>query len=518
MEVATTTTNINNTDKEMMMGSQDRLDSPDRELSQGYMSDENLSDKSDMQLQADPNKIFSVKQLNLGKIKCFGFDMDHTLCEYISPAYDLLAFELTQRHMVEKVGYPKEVMQFKYNPSFPTRGLWLDKLHGNLLKVDQLGNILLCMHGFRKLTGSEIRALYPHKIIKKDNDRIFVMNTLFNMPETFLFAAIVDLYNRREGMERMEHGWRDTNNQNNEISFRKLFQDLRSGVDYIHMESMELKTCTVKDLPRYVKKDDRLVTMLRQMRDAGRKTFLLTNSDWWYTNIIMGYLLKEHSAPGESSWLSWFDLTVVDGCKPRFFTTGTPLKQVNLETRELLPVDQQHTLNHTVYSGGDHQTITRMIGVDAPEILYCGDHLYGDVIKCRKESTWKTLLVVPELEYEVNVIQQNMEKLMELTKIQNLMGNSIIQMDELTQLRDRLVECVQRLDSGFGNSGSLFRAGSRLSYFGSQMMIWADVYTGSVMNLAEYGINQMFFPPTPVLPHETNEALARGDSPVEDLE
>ena len=37
-------------------------------------------------------RIYANKVLNLGNIKCFGFDMDYTLCEYISPEYDELAF------------------------------------------------------------------------------------------------------------------------------------------------------------------------------------------------------------------------------------------------------------------------------------------------------------------------------------------------------------------------------------------------------------------------------------------
>ena len=38
------------------------------------------------------DRIYANKVLNLGNIKCFGFDMDYTLCEYISPEYDELAF------------------------------------------------------------------------------------------------------------------------------------------------------------------------------------------------------------------------------------------------------------------------------------------------------------------------------------------------------------------------------------------------------------------------------------------
>lgn len=49
------------------------------------------------------------------------------------------------------MGYPKEILQFEYDPSFPVRGLWFDTLYGNLLKVDAYGNILTCVHGFEFL-------------------------------------------------------------------------------------------------------------------------------------------------------------------------------------------------------------------------------------------------------------------------------------------------------------------------------------------------------------------------------
>ena len=60
-------------------------------------------------------------------------------------------------------------------------------------------------------------------------------------------------------------------------------QDLRKAMDDIHAGSMELKKRTLLDLPRYVRRDSRLPLLLRRMREEGRQTFLLTNSDWWYT-------------------------------------------------------------------------------------------------------------------------------------------------------------------------------------------------------------------------------------------
>ena len=75
--------------------------------------------------------------------------------------------------------------------------------------------------------------------------------------------------------------------------FHPCEQDLRKAIDVIHLESMELKKRTLLDLPRYVRRDGRLPLLLRRLREEGRQTFLLTNSDWWYTQQIMRYLLTD---------------------------------------------------------------------------------------------------------------------------------------------------------------------------------------------------------------------------------
>merc|ERR1719354_1054488 len=401
-------------------------------------------------------QIYTNKFLNLKKIKCFGFDMDYTLCEYISPEYDQLGFDLTKTSLVKRMGYNTRVLDLQYNPRFPVRGMWFDKEFGNLLKVDQFGKILDCIHGFRKVRGEELRSLYPHKIQRKDDDRVFVMNTLFNLAETHILASIIHLFDMCDALKQTENGWIDTENNNKEISYRQLFEDVRNTIDHIHVHSMELKRVTVKDLARYVKKDDRLPALLTQLKKSGRKTLLLTNSDWWYTNIIMGYLLSDYSNKGE--WLEYFDLTVVDGRKPKFFTKECELKEVDLETSELGPIRSDDVnKKKRVFSGGDHGTITKMLGVDEPEILYCGDHLYGDVIKCRKECEWRTLLVVPELDHEVNVSIESETLIQELHKLENILSKDA---QQFVQLRESLMSCVGKLDKNYGQSGSLFRAGS----------------------------------------------------------
>lgn len=70
--------------------------------------------------------------------------------EYKSPQLETLGFDLVKARLVS-MGYPKEILQFEYDPSFPVRGLWFDTVYGNLLKVDAYGNILVCVHGFEFL-------------------------------------------------------------------------------------------------------------------------------------------------------------------------------------------------------------------------------------------------------------------------------------------------------------------------------------------------------------------------------
>lgn len=94
-------------------------------------------------------RIFVNRSLALGKIRCFGFDMDYTLAgreggsagclglegaegghqlgwvclpptAYKSPAYEALAFELLLERLV-CVGYPHEILRYTYDPTFPTR-------------------------------------------------------------------------------------------------------------------------------------------------------------------------------------------------------------------------------------------------------------------------------------------------------------------------------------------------------------------------------------------------------------
>lgn len=52
---------------------------------------------------------------------------------------------------------------------------------------------------------------------------------------------------------------------------------------------------------------------------------------------------------------------------------------------------------------GSSDIICDLLDVKGKEILYVGDHIFGDILKSKKHQGWKTFLVVPELTKELQV-------------------------------------------------------------------------------------------------------------------
>lgn len=56
-----------------------------------------------------------------------------------------------------------------------------------------------------------------------------------------------------------------------------------------------------------------------------------------------------------------------------------------------------------VQTSGSSDIICDLLDVKGKEILYVGDHIFGDILKSKKRQGWKTFLVVPELTKELQV-------------------------------------------------------------------------------------------------------------------
>ncbi|XP_071386376.1 5'-nucleotidase, cytosolic II, like 1 [Centroberyx affinis] len=454
-------------------------------------------------------KVFVNRSLTLENIKCYGFDMDYTLAMYSSPDYEGLGFELMRDRLVS-IGYPHELLRYTYDPSFSTRGLVFDTTYGNLLKVDSNGNILLCSHGFTFLKREDIPDYYPNKFIQRDDtDRFYILNTLFNLSETYLYACLVDFFTRCSRYTNLLKGY-----QHGDLfmSFRSMFQDVRDAMDFVH-DTGSLKERTIKNVEKYVVKDPNLPILLSRIKEVA-KVFLATNSDYNYTEAIMKYLLENGSKPGSTkkSWRSFFDLVVVDTRKPLFFAEGTVLRQVDTNTGKLRIGTYTGDLQHgTVYSGGSSDIVCDLLDVRGKDILYVGDHIFGDILKSKKRQGWKTFLVVPELAKELQVWKEKKHLFEELKRLDVFLAELYKHLDsgsrecpDISTIQTRMRVVTYRMDMSYGQMGSLLRSGSRQTLFASQLMRYADLYSSTCINLLHYPFNYLFMAPPVLMPHESS--------------
>ncbi|KAH9403905.1 Cytosolic purine 5'-nucleotidase [Tyrophagus putrescentiae] len=478
-------------------------------------------------------RIFVNRSMHLEKIKFFGFDMDYTLAVYKNPDFESFSFDLVKQRLID-MGYPTEINAFIYDPTFPVRGLWFDTENGNLLKVDAYGNILICVFGFKFLKTSEIYSMYPNKFVQLDENRIYVLNTLFNQPETYLLACVIDFFSnsphyvRYSKQASIPSGIKAIDGKLT-MSYKSIFQDVRSAFDWVHMQNGVLKDQTVNNMEKYIERDLRLPLLLDRMHENGKKTFLLTNSDYRYTEKVMSFLFDVPSAKGRH-WKTYFDYIVVDARKPLFFDEGTILRQVDVKTGAL------KIGTHTgpfepgqVYSGGSCDVFTELIGAKGKDCLYVGDHIFGDILKSKKIRGWRTFLVVPELQHELDIWVNKRSLFERLNELDFQLGELYVNMDsssrnkpDISALRTNIRETIHELDMSYGILGSIFRCGSRQTHFANQICRYADLYSSTFLNLMYYPFSYMFRAPPMLMPHESTvehekDVLANGNGFEHDL-
>ncbi|XP_026683239.1 cytosolic purine 5'-nucleotidase-like, partial [Diaphorina citri] len=361
---------------------------------------------------------------------------------------------------------------------------------------------------------SQVYELYSNKFLQLDESRVYVLNTLFNLPETYLIACLINFFTNSPEYTSHKTGVRCGNLS---MSFKSIFQDVRNAVDWVHTHG-DLKSETIKNLDEYVKKDERLPMFLARIQESGAKAFLLTNSDYNFTNKIMTYLFDfPHGArPDEPhrNWRTYFEIIVVDACKPSFFGEGTVLREVDTKSGRLKVGTHMGPLQHgQVYSGGSCNVFTELIGAKGKDVLYVGDHIFGDILKSKKIRGWRTFLIIPELVQELHVWTDKCQLFSELQALDVRLGEMYKNLDsstkekpDISKLRASIRDVTHKMDLSYGMMGSLFRSGSRQTFFSSQVVRYADLYAATFLNLIYYPFSYMFRAPAMLMPHESTVA------------
>jgi 5'-nucleotidase len=462
------------------------------------------------------DRVFVNRNLRLSTIEWIGFDMDYTLAVYNQQQMDTLSIELTAEQMIKR-GYPAYLKQLEYDARFPIRGLLIDKRFGHILKMDRHKVVLKGYHGLQRLSREKLTELYHYRRIRPHTGRYHWIDTLFALSEVTSYAAIVDALEKRG-----EH-----------VDYDRVFTDVRASIDEAHRDGSVYSVVT-NDLPRFVTRDPELARTLHKFRSAGKKLFLLTNSPWAYTNLMMTYLLGS-AMPEYPSWQHFFDVVIVSAQKPLWFQEGHPLSERDGETlRPARPPLERFR----VYQGGNLREVERLLQLRGSSVLYVGDHIYGDILRSKKESSWRTAMIIQELDDELAAheacrdqsarlreLDEEREKLedelrfyqarfKELSRDSNGNGDALAERTRIKRALERVRTALRSIDHEHGQLvdavdrsfhpywGSLLKEEHEMSMFGLQVEIYSDIYTRSVSCLQSYSPQQFFRSPHDLMPHE----------------
>ena len=468
------------------------------------------------------HRVFVNRNLRMSRIRAIGFDLDHTLAHYDPLSVEQLAFDLTKRKLVEHKGYPREILAFEYDPHFVIRGLVVDKKRGNLLKMDYFNFVSRGTHGLAPLRSEDRRRAYRTSRVRVGHENYVSVDTLFHLPEVYLYAALIDFMEKRNGKAA--------------LNCETLYADVREMIDEAHRDG-SLKSVITGDLDRYIRFDPELPVVLEEFRRSGRKVFLLTNSEWAYTDKLLQHLLQRGRHAPEH-WSEKFSAVIVEAGKPGFFSEpGIPQPIEELQGKKLSCVAGR---------GGGGAYLERVLGVSGDRILYFGDHTYGDILQSKRSLSWRTAMLVPELDREIQVTQEHAKDFDRLGKLSSERHHTEIDKAAIEREQRRLTSVIEeggttdaakreeiagrireipaqigaldarlaelageieslqvKIDRAYNPRwGSLFREGNESSRFGHQLKDFACVYTSRVSNFLHYPWAYYFQSPVGYMPHD----------------
>ncbi|GAU15304.1 hypothetical protein TSUD_03730 [Trifolium subterraneum] len=306
------------------------------------------------------------------------------------------------------------------------------------------------------------------------------------------------------------------------IDYACLYKDVRHAVDLCHRDGT-LKQKVAKD----------------------------PGSLWDYTNVVMNFLCGSSGVNGSTNmdWLQYFDVIITGSAKPSFFLEGNHanLFEVEPESGKLLNTDNGSPMpqvgdisagllmkekDRKVFQGGSVNHLHNLLSIESSsQVLYVGDHIYGDILRSKKVLGWRTMLVIPELEMEVQLLSElrdfrkdlqilrskddciadKMHHLNRSLKLENPDDHTKqklnSKLDELKLEREIVLlshqEALRKLHQKFHEPwGQLMKTGYQNSRFAHQVERFACLYTSQVSNLGLLSLDKYYRPSEDFMQHE----------------
>ncbi len=474
-------------------------------------------------------RVFVNRTLRMESIRYVGFDLDWTLADYERLPLEQLTFDLATTRLIGAHNYPESIRDIEFRPDFPRRGLLIDKEAGTVIRMNRHRFVNLAYHGRNRLDREELKRLYRYEPIRPSSDRFYHLDSLFELPEANLYAELIAMSSKEGDQIELPSTW-------------QIFDDVRAAIDWVHAEGA-LKSRIMADPDRFLKRDPEVGLALLRLALGGRRLILLTNSEWTYASSVCEFLF-DGLIPGLGSWRELFDLVLVGSGKPGFFRSDRPF--LELDSKGAVEGSVEIPVWGGVYSQGSLEGLMELIGEPGEHVLYVGDHIYSDIVSSKIETTWRTVLIVRELEDEIERRAQLQEELKmgrqlrtQLAQLghemdhlrdvlylyEHLLGQGEELPDEPLQALDQRArtiterhrqtlraeaEWADQIDRQFDSYwGSFFKQGTSKTRFAAQLETYACLYTSRVSNFAYYGSNRYFRVARDPMMHEL--AISEGE-------
>lgn len=455
------------------------------------------------------NRVFCNRTLNLKKVKYVGFDMDHTLVRYHTNEFEKLTHDVVVEKLINDKSYPEEIKNIPFEFDRIIRGLVIDQKNGNILKLNMHGAIRSSYHGTKPIPFSRQKKIYRGTMIDLNDANFMSVDTAFSLAYGNLISHLVDL--------------KDGKFFDKLPSYHEISKDILDCVDMAHRDG-SLKDVVASNLDKFVIKDPDTVASLERYVKHGKKLFVATNSEYHYTKILLDYaikpFLKDHKC-----WSDLFEMVITLSRKPRFFYDNLPFLKINPEDGTMTNVEGSIEKGG-IYQGGNANRLTDDLNISGDEILYVGDHIYGDIVRLKKDCNWRTALVLEELHREVatnintreisDEINSLMEKKspleLELQDLEDKKRETDEEVDD--QKIKHLLSEIGIIDKEIGSLiqkkmkhfnqywGEVMRTGNEESYFAYQVARYACVYTTNLADLLACSPRTYFRAERRELPHD----------------
>ena len=328
-------------------------------------------------------------------------------------------------------------------------------------------------------------------------------------------------------------------------------------MDLCHRDG-SLKTEVAKDPAKYIVPDESLKRLLTTLKMSGRSVFLLTNSLFDYTNVVMNFLISDKTGDAKTlDWLDYFDTVFVGSMKPNFFTQDSSIIfEVDAKSYMLKNTDSGGPVTPIGGSDIDHVSLSSKLAtvrtctpqksirwIVRPSHGLVGyisrigrfvrrDHIFGDILRSKKTLGWRTV-IVPEMDHELEVLEETrdagvLDELKQLRerrdeldyKLQKIEFEEKRQKEKMAKTSEEM-KMVEQLEKDFETAklehrkktkeyherfhwvwGALMKSGYQNSRFAHQVERYACVYTSKVSNMLRYSPEASFRAFSDTMPHD----------------